>query len=58
MIRSAHHDVPAYKTLDGSLVRELMHPDVRGNRAQSLTEATVRPCEPGVSLLLQPGLPS
>jgi len=43
MIRSAHHAVPAYKTLDGSLIRELMHPDVHGNRAQSLAEATVRP---------------
>jgi mannose-6-phosphate isomerase-like protein (cupin superfamily) len=43
MIRSAHHDAPAYKTLDGSLIRELMHPDVHGNRSQSLAEATIRP---------------
>ena len=43
MIRSVHHDAPAYKTLDGSLIRELMHPDVHGNRAQSLAEATIRP---------------
>lgn len=43
MIRSAHRDAPAYKTLDGSLIRELMHPDVHGNRAQSLAEATVPP---------------
>ena len=42
MIRSAHHDAPVYETLDGSLIRELMHPDVHGNRAQSLAEATVR----------------
>lgn len=43
MIRSAHHDAPAYKTLDGSLIRELMHPDVHGNRSQSLAEATILP---------------
>jgi mannose-6-phosphate isomerase-like protein (cupin superfamily) len=33
--------VPAYRTKDGSEIRELMHPDVHGNRAQSLAEATV-----------------
>jgi len=43
MIRSAHRDAPAYKTLDGSLIRELMHPDVHDNRSQSLAEATIRP---------------
>lgn len=43
MIRSARHDAPVYRTLDGSLIRERMHPDVHGNRAQSLAEATVRP---------------
>ena len=43
MIRSAHHDAPVYKTLDGSLIRELMHPDVHGNWFQSLAEATIRP---------------
>jgi mannose-6-phosphate isomerase-like protein (cupin superfamily) len=43
MIRSARHDAPVYKTLDGSLIRELMHPAVHGNRTQSLAEATVRP---------------
>jgi len=43
MIRSAHHDAPAYETRDGSLIRELMHPAVHGNRAQSLAEATIRP---------------
>jgi mannose-6-phosphate isomerase-like protein (cupin superfamily) len=30
-------------TKDGSAIRELMHPDVHGNRAQSLAEATVPP---------------
>lgn len=33
--------VPAYITKDGSEIRELMHPRVHGNRAQSLAEATV-----------------
>ena len=33
--------VPAYLTKDGSEIRELMHPNVHGNRAQSLAEATV-----------------
>ncbi|MCB1957766.1 MAG: cupin domain-containing protein [Rhodocyclaceae bacterium] len=28
-----------YTTLDGSTIRELMHPAVHGNRAQSLAEA-------------------
>ena len=43
MIRSAHRDAPVYETRDGSLIRELMHPAVHGNRAQSLAEATIRP---------------
>ena len=43
MIRSARRDAPAYETRDGSLIRELMHPDVHGNRRQSLAEATLRP---------------
>lgn len=33
--------VPAYQTKDGSVIRELMHPRVHGNHAQSLAEATV-----------------
>lgn len=36
-------DVPAYRTKDGSLVRELMHPSSHASRAQSLAEATVAP---------------
>jgi len=32
-----------YITKDGSLVRELMHPDVHGNTRQSLAEALVPP---------------
>ena len=37
--------VQAYVTRDGSLIRELMHPQVHGNRAQSLAEAEVAPGE-------------
>jgi mannose-6-phosphate isomerase-like protein (cupin superfamily) len=33
--------VPAYRTLDGSDIRELMHPAQHGNRNQSLAEAVV-----------------
>jgi len=36
-------DVPPYVTKDGSTIRELMHPGVHGNRAQSFAEATVAP---------------
>jgi len=43
MIRSARRAAPAYETRDGSQIRELMHPDVHGNRQQSLAEATLRP---------------
>ncbi len=32
-----------YRTKDGSLIRELMHPAVHGNEAQSLAEAEVPP---------------
>lgn len=32
-----------YKTRDGSQIRELMHPAVHGNSAQSLAEAVVMP---------------
>jgi mannose-6-phosphate isomerase-like protein (cupin superfamily) len=41
MIIQPYADVPAYRTRDGSEIRELMHPNVHGNRAQSLAEATV-----------------
>lgn len=34
-------EVLPYVTVDGSLIRELMHPRQHGNRAQSLAEATV-----------------
>jgi mannose-6-phosphate isomerase-like protein (cupin superfamily) len=42
-MRSRYSDAPPYVTKDGSEIRELMHPAVHGNRAQSLAEATVPP---------------
>lgn len=42
-MRTRHADIPAYLTKDGSEIRELMHPAVHGNAAQSLAEATVPP---------------
>ena len=41
MIVQPYATVPAHRTKDGSEIRELMHPAVHGNRAQSLAEATV-----------------
>ena len=41
--RSRYADIPAYRTLDGSEIRELCHPAVHGNRNQSLAEAIVEP---------------
>ncbi|NJD34980.1 MAG: cupin domain-containing protein [Betaproteobacteria bacterium] len=41
--KSCYADIPAYVTLDGSEIRELMHPAIHGNRRQSLAEATVAP---------------
>ncbi len=43
--RTRWADIPAYTTKDGSQIRELMHPQRHGNRAQSLAEARVPPGE-------------
>lgn len=40
-MRQSYATVRPYVTKDGSEIRELMHPAVHGNRAQSLAEATV-----------------
>ncbi len=40
-IKSTQEDIEPYITKDGSSIRELMHPEVHGNQAQSLAEATV-----------------
>jgi mannose-6-phosphate isomerase-like protein (cupin superfamily) len=42
-MKSSYMAVVPYVTKDGSEIRELMHPAVHGNRAQSLAEATVPP---------------
>jgi mannose-6-phosphate isomerase-like protein (cupin superfamily) len=41
VIQSLYRDIAPYITKDGSEIRELMHPNVQGNRAQSVAEATV-----------------
>lgn len=43
IIRSTYTEVEPYVTKDGSIIRELMHPSVQGNRNQSLAEALVPP---------------
>ena len=40
-VRTRYADIAAYTTKDGSLIRELLHPALHGNRNQSLAEATV-----------------
>ena len=46
--RTSYADIPAYRTLDGSEIRELCHPAMHGNRNQSLAEANVsRGSRPG-----------
>ncbi len=40
-IKSSYAQVKPYTTKDGSIIRELMHPAVHGNRNQSLAEAIV-----------------
>jgi mannose-6-phosphate isomerase-like protein (cupin superfamily) len=40
-IRSEYARIEPYVTRDGSIIRELMHPQVQGNVRQSLAEATV-----------------
>lgn len=41
VIQSIYREIAPYITKDGSEIRELMHPNVHGNRAQSLAEATI-----------------
>lgn len=40
-MKSLRSTIEAFTTKDGSLIRELMHPSVHGNRNQSLAEAVV-----------------
>ncbi len=48
-IKTEYHKVRPYTTMDGSLIRELMHPEIQGNKQQSIAEAIVAP---GSSTLL------
>jgi mannose-6-phosphate isomerase-like protein (cupin superfamily) len=40
-MKSRYRDIEPYVTKDGSVIRELMHPAIHGNKNQSLAEATV-----------------
>ena len=42
-MQTARDRIPPYVTRDGSEIRELMHPEVHGNRNQSLAEAIIPP---------------
>lgn len=42
-IHTSYNDITPFITKDGSVIRELMHPAVQGNRRQSLAEAVVPP---------------
>jgi mannose-6-phosphate isomerase-like protein (cupin superfamily) len=39
LIKTEYRSAQPYVTKDGTVIRELMHPDVHGNRNQSLAEA-------------------
>lgn len=43
MIRSRYAEAVPYVTKDGTVIRELMHPQVHGGENQSLAEATLPP---------------
>jgi len=40
-MKTAYNEIEPFTTRDGSLIRELMHPDSNGNKNQSLAEAIV-----------------
>ena len=43
VIKTTYKEIQPYTTKDGSIIRELMHPEVQGNSNQSLAEATITP---------------
>jgi mannose-6-phosphate isomerase-like protein (cupin superfamily) len=43
ILKTAYKEIQPYTTKDGSIIRELMHPQVHGNFKQSLAEATIEP---------------
>jgi len=42
-IKTGYGNIQPYTTKDGSLIRELMHPNLHGNSQQSLAEALISP---------------
>ena len=44
-LRTRKQNIKSYTTRDGSEIRELMHPAVQGNQAQSLAEAIIQPSQ-------------
>ena len=42
-MKTSYHQIDAYVTKDGSLVRELMHPGIHGTTHISLAEAIIPP---------------
>jgi len=38
-----YNEIKTYETKDGSLIKELIHPDIHSNNNQSLAEAIVQP---------------
>ena len=42
-MHTSYESIAPYQTKDGSEIRELMHPQVHGNRNQSLADATIAP---------------
>ena len=43
VIKTSYHTIKPYRTKDGSLIRELLHPAVHGSQGMSLAEAVVNP---------------
>lgn len=41
ILKTGYHEIEPYITKDGSIIRELMHPEIHGNAKQSLAEAAV-----------------
>ena len=40
-MKTRYIDLPSYVTKDGSVIREMMHPEHHGNKNQSIAEATI-----------------
>lgn len=41
LLKTQYGKIKSYRTKDGSIIRELFHPDSNGNRRQSLAEAVI-----------------